>query len=190
MSSPAVFASPALLLAVSPSRRRWLGAVALLAAACAHPSITLAAGAGSADVSLSGVWVRATVAGQPVAAAYGRITGNRDLKLVAVASPIAKRAEVHEMQAGGGDMMQMRAVPSVPLPKGRTVTLAPGGLHVMLFEIAKPLAVGTTVPLVFTFERGKGDRFTQTVDAPVRTGDGAAQGGGASRPVDPVGNLH
>lgn len=173
--------------AVSTSRRRLC---ALLLAAGVRPLGAFAATGGNADVSLSGVWVRATVPGQPVSAAYGTVTGNRDLKLVAVASPVAKRAEVHEMkQSSGGDMMQMRAVPSVALPKGRTVLLAPGGMHVMLFEIASPLKAGAVVPLTFTFERGKGDTFAVTVQAPVRTGEARPASVPAAAP-DPLADRH
>ncbi|MCU0868364.1 MAG: copper chaperone PCu(A)C [Burkholderiales bacterium] len=177
-------------LPVFPRRHvahRLLGA-ALVAWALSIPAARAATG-GTADVSLSGVWVRATVPGQPVAAAYGSITGHRDLKLVAVSSPLAKRAEVHEMSSGG-DMMQMRAVPALVLAKGRTVLLAPGGLHVMLTGIGAPLKVGTTVPLTFTFERGRNDTFAVTVQAAVRSGDTPAPPPAAPTARDPLADRH
>jgi len=95
------------------------------------------AGDGKVDVEVSNAWVRATVPGQPVAGAYLDIRASSRLTLVGVASPVAQRAEIHEMKEEDG-MMKMRAVKAVELPAGTTVSLAPGGLHLMLFGLAGP----------------------------------------------------
>lgn len=129
-----------------------------------------AAGAmGSADgaVEIRHLWVRATGPGQPVAAAYGEIKAATRLSLVAVASPAARRCEIHAMKTEGG-MMRMRALKEVPLSGGKPLKLTPGGLHLMLFDLEKPLPAGAAVPLTFTFRRKSGDTFQQTVVAAVR----------------------
>jgi copper(I)-binding protein len=61
-------------------------------------------------------------------------------------------------------MMEMREVGRIPLPAGETVELKPGGLHIMLLELAAPLTEGSTVELTLEFERAP----TQTVQAEVR----------------------
>lgn len=136
-------------------------------------ALLLAAGAaramGTADsaVEIRDPWVRATVPGQPVAAAYLELRAATRLWLVGVSSPVAKRGEIHEMKTEGG-MMKMRPVKEVPMAGGKIVRLAPGGLHVMLFDLEKPLPAGSSVALTLVFRRKSGDTFQQTVTAPVR----------------------
>ncbi len=49
-------------------------------------------------------------------------------------------------------VMQMREVGTIELPAGETVTLAPGGLHIMLIELAAPLETDQTFDLTLDFE--------------------------------------
>jgi hypothetical protein len=44
-------------------------------------------------------------------------------------------------------VMEMRQLKTIDLPKGKTVQLAPGGLHVMLFDLKHPMKQGETVPM-------------------------------------------
>ena len=67
---------------------------------------------------------------------------------------------------GGDDSMTMRPVESIELPAGKTVKLEPGGYHIMLLELAKPLEVGQTFDVTLSFKMA-GDR---TVTAEVREG--------------------
>ena len=46
----------------------------------------------------------------------------------------------------------MRPASSLVIEPGDTLTAAPGGLHLMLVDLKKPLVKGTTVPLVLTFQ--------------------------------------
>jgi len=63
-----------------------------------------------------------------------------------------------------GDIMGMREVEEIPVPAGETVTLEPGGYHVMLKDLAKPLEKGTTFELTLKFEKAG----TIVVEAEVR----------------------
>lgn len=130
--------------------------------------IAPAMGAGKgADVQVSNAWVRATVPGQPVAGAYLDIRASSRLKLVGVSSSVAERGEIHEMKEEDG-MMKMRGVKAVELPAGKTVSLAPGGLHVMLFGLAEPLTEGRKVSLSLKLRRASGANFTHVVEVPVK----------------------
>jgi hypothetical protein len=124
-------------------------------------------------VSVSKPWVRATVAGQSVAGAYMDITAKANAALVAAASPVAARAELHTMSMDGG-VMKMRPLDKLDLPAGKTVNLKPGGYHVMLIDITRELKAGERVPLTLTVQDPHGARSTLKVDAEVR----AAAGGG------------
>lgn len=114
--------------------------------------------------------------------------GTSDDALVSVAAPsdIAGKAELHETtMAGGGSasaghgmstttmgmgssgstgtgmstgMMEMKQVAKIDVPKGKMVSLAPGGYHVMLLELKQPLTAGQKFTLTLTFENaGKVD---------------------------------
>lgn len=52
----------------------------------------------------------------------------------------------------GSPMMEMVPVDEIPVPAGETVVLEPGGLHLMLLDLAEPLEVGTTIEITLTFE--------------------------------------
>lgn len=52
-----------------------------------------------------------------------------------------------------GDMMSMREIGSLTLPAGEEVSLEPGGYHIMLIDLAKPIEDGDTVPVTLTFEK-------------------------------------
>ncbi len=125
-------------------------------------------------VGVKNAWVRATAPGQKAAGAYLELTGVADAALVAVDSPLAGKAELHSMSMDGG-VMRMRAVEKIELPAGKTVKLAPGGLHVMLLDIRQAFKEGSKVPLTLTFQGAGGAKTTQKIEAQVRAaGSGAA----------------
>jgi periplasmic copper chaperone A len=137
-------------------------AIAALAAAS-----LAAAAATSAQVTVADPWVRGTVSGQKATGAFMQLKSPADAALVAVASPVAKIVEIHEMKMEGG-MMKMNAVDRLALPAGKAVDLKPGGYHVMLMDLVSPLKDGDTVPLQLTFEDEAGKKQTIEVKATVR----------------------
>lgn len=143
---------------------------ALVAAVLLASAATLPAWA--ANVSVTDAWARATMPGQKVSGAYMQIRSDADARLVGVSSPAVPRVEVHEMKMDG-DVMRMREVKAIELPKGKTVSLEPGGYHIMLMNLTKPIAAGEIIPLVLTVESG-GTQQTIDVKAEARApmGDG------------------
>lgn len=130
-------------------------------------SSLLASTAAIAQVEVAEPWARATVPGQQASGAFMTLTSARDARLVAVRSPIAGVAEVHEM-ALENNVMRMRAVPSLPLPAGQAVVLRPGGHHLMLMNLKAPLQAGDHVSLTLTIEGADGKREDVEVHAPIR----------------------
>jgi periplasmic copper chaperone A len=120
-----------------------------------------------ADVAVKDAWVRTTVPGQKASGAFMTLTSKADLKLVGVSSLVAGVTEVHEMKMSG-DVMQMRAIPSLDLPAGKAVALRPGGLHVMLLDLKASLPKDSTVPLKLMFKDAKGVSSQLDVMVPVR----------------------
>jgi copper(I)-binding protein len=121
-----------------------LAAAALLLAAAQ----ALAGGDGT-PVRADGAWARPTVTGQTAGGAFLRLE-NRGAgadRLLSARSPVAERVELHRMSMEG-DVMQMRQVDGIDLPPGQAVELKPGGLHLMLMGLKRPLEAGSRVPLV------------------------------------------
>ena len=115
------------------------------------------------QVNVSNAWVRATVPGQTVAAAYLDITAGETARLVAVRSPISPDVQIHWMQMDG-QVMRMREVSGIDLPKNTAVSLKPGGYHLMLLQLKKPIRAGEVVPLRLVIET-QGKRQNVKVNA-------------------------
>jgi hypothetical protein len=126
----------------------------------------------AANLSVTDAWARATMPGQKVSGAYMQLQSDADARLVSASSPAVPRVEVHEMKMDG-DVMRMSEVKSIELPKGKTVSLEPGGYHIMLMNLTKPIAAGEVIPLTLVVESG-GKRQTIEVKAEARApGSGA-----------------
>jgi periplasmic copper chaperone A len=136
------------------------------AAALATALLLAAALPASAQVQATNAWVRGTVGGQTSIAVYMELRSAQPASVVAVDSPLGT-AELHEMRMDG-NIMRMRNVKRVDLPAGRTVELNPGGLHIMLTGLKRPLAKGDRVPIRLTIEATDRSRRTLEVSAEVR----------------------
>jgi periplasmic copper chaperone A len=121
----------------------------------------------AAAVTATDAWVRGTVPAQNATGAFVTFTSTEDARVVSVTTPAARSAQIHESRMEGGHAT-MREVNALPLPAGRPVQMRPGGFHVMLEELTRPLAEGDRVPLTFTIEDKAGKRSRLEVDAAVR----------------------
>jgi copper(I)-binding protein len=99
-------------------------------------------------------WVRATP-GVDVAAVYLTLHngGAQPAVVIGVSSPAAETAMIHETMLVNGQS-RMRAHEPLEIGAGETVRLTPGGLHIMLHQLKRPLAAGDEVPLVLRLEGG------------------------------------
>ena len=133
-------------------------------AAFAFSFVLLLASCGGSDpVTVSDAWARTSPSGVTRGAAYFDITSADDDSLVAVSvsSDVAARAEIHEvvkaMDMGDDEMhddaMSMQEMDALELPAGTLVQLAPGGYHIMMIDLAKPLVVGETFDLTLDFDQ-------------------------------------
>jgi copper(I)-binding protein len=100
-------------------------------------------------------WARATPPAAKVGGGYAEIRndGSEPDRLVSVTAEVAGRVEIHEMGVKDG-IMTMRAVEGgVPVPANGTAALAPGGYHLMLLELKRPLKAGESFAGTMTFEK-------------------------------------
>jgi copper(I)-binding protein len=107
------------------------------------------------DLVISQAWSRATPAGAKVASGYLTIVnkGAAPDRLIGGSSDAAVKVEVHEMASNGGVMTMHELAGGLAVTPGATVTLAPGGYHLMLSDIRKPLKQGESLPITLKFER-------------------------------------
>jgi copper(I)-binding protein len=115
---------------------------------------TGAAAAGRAGPSVTAASVRLpAVTGRPAAGYFTFNGGTAGDTLTSVASPLAKRIELHSNSMAGG-VMRMDMLPAVKAGAGETVRFAPGGNHLMIFGLAATVKPGATLPLTFRFSSG------------------------------------
>lgn len=108
------------------------------------------------ELKADGAWVRLpAVAGRPGAAYFTLHGGSEPATLLAVSAPFAIRAEMHESMKGAGGMMSMAPLKQVAVAPKAEVQFAPGGNHVMLFDLAPNLQPGSKAPLRLSFADGK-----------------------------------
>ena len=98
-------------------------------------------------------FARATPPGAKVAGVFVTVenTGTQPDRLLSVSTPIAGVAELHQMSVDAG-VMRMRGVAALEVRPGEKLQLKPGGYHVMLSELRRPLKVGDKFPLTLTFQ--------------------------------------
>ena len=136
------------------TRRATLAVTTLLAA-----SVLSACGGSESEstdyaVTVTKQWARTSAEGAEVGAAYMHIEVSLDDELVgaAVDMSVAMEAQIHEMVMSGGNMT-MQEVDSIPAKAGEMLELEPGGYHVMLMGLKKPLVTGETISVTLKFAK-------------------------------------
>jgi copper(I)-binding protein len=161
-------------------RRRGLLRAAGVAVAAVGLWLAAAPAFAAGGIEVQDAWARASASAHKTGAAYLTLVNRGDAvdRLVSASTPAAERAEVHAHLHEGG-IMRMRKVDGVDVHPGEPVVFAPGGLHVMLMGLTKPLDEGARFPLTLHFEKA-GDLTVQVAvlgvgaagpahDAPHRT---------------------
>ena len=125
---------------------RYLPALAAL-------SLVTAGGAAANPIAVSGGWTRPAAAGLNGAGYLTVVNrGSRPDRLMGASSAVASAVSIHRsLQVGG--VMTMRTLPFVDVAAGSRVTLAPGGLHLMLEGLRRPLRAGESVPVSLSFAK-------------------------------------
>lgn len=114
----------------------------------------LAAGsAWAGPLQVSDSWARATPPGARTAAVYITVTGGEASdRLLGGTTAYAREVQVHTHIHADG-MMRMEQIPALDIPAGGTVSLRPGGDHIMLIGLQQALVAGATMDLILTFEQ-------------------------------------
>jgi copper(I)-binding protein len=119
------------------------------------------------SVQVKNAWVREPPGGHPITGAYMEIVNRSSVicEIIGVSSEKVGRVEIHSMEYDD-EMMRMRKVDSLMLRPEEEINLQPGGLHLMLMDIADVLKAGDSLPLMLHFSDGT----KQLVESSVRKG--------------------
>ena len=110
--------------------------------------------AASATIQVSKAWARPAAQGGN-GAGYAVIanTGAKPDKLIAAASPVTGRIEIHESMIMSGQAMMHHRPGGLAIPAGGATVLKPGGFHLMMMGLKRPLKAGEHFPMTLTFQK-------------------------------------
>jgi len=131
------------------------------------------------DLVITQAWTRATPGGARTGGGFLTIEnkGSSPDKLVGASADAAGKIEVHEMAMNDG-VMKMRPVEGgLTIDPGKTVKLAPGGLHLMMTDLKNPLKQGDKLPVTLQFEKAGKVQVTLDVQAVGAPGPSGGMGG-------------
>ena len=111
-------------------------------------------GYGKGDLQVRHPWTRATPPGARVAAGYLELrnSGKEPDRVTGASTPVGERVELHVMSREG-DVMKMREVKGFEVPARQRLVLRPGGSHLMIVGLSRPLVKGERIPLTLRLER-------------------------------------
>jgi periplasmic copper chaperone A len=133
------------------------------------------------DLVITQAWSRATPGGAKIGGGYLTIEnkGSAPDRLIGGSADIAGKVEVHEMAMNNGVMTMRPLEKGLAIEPGKTVKLAPGGYHLMMFDLKGPLKQGDKLPVTLEFE--KAGKVTVSLDvqgvgAQAPSGSGSTDG--------------
>lgn len=126
--------------------RRSIAALALATSLAAPPAL-------ADGLSVTNAWSRSTPEVAKVGVVYFTLANDtkKSDRLLKLSTPVAQKAEVHRTEVLDG-IARMREVAVLHVDAGQTLEFKPGGMHVMLTGLRKPLVAGTTYELDLLFE--------------------------------------
>jgi hypothetical protein len=106
-------------------------------------------------IEIEDAWARTSAGMQSAGAVYMTINGGDEADTLvgaSVDSSVAAMTEVHETTMGDDDQMTMQEVEGIEIPADGSVSLEPGGYHIMLMQLAEPLETGAEFTVTLSFE--------------------------------------
>lgn len=118
-----------------------------------------------AELAAHNAWVRLVPPVSNISAAYMMLhnNGGQDQVISGATSPVAADVEVHETSMKDG-VMRMSEAKNLTVPAAGHIMMKPGGYHIMLINLKRPLKEGELVPITINFQSGQ----ALTLEAPVK----------------------
>jgi periplasmic copper chaperone A len=158
-----------------PSVRFHAIALLILNAVCSTCASAQQVKAG--DLVIDHAWARATPAGAKVGGGFLTIDnkGTTPDKLMGASSRAAGKVEVHETAINNGVATMRPVKDGLSIPAGQSVTLAPGGYHLMMMELKGPLKKGDKLVVTLVFEKAGEVKATFDIQGIGATGPTSGQ---------------
>lgn len=117
------------------------------------------------SILIEAPWARASIGTSRPGAAYMTIrnAGTEGITLTSMRADISANVSIHKTEVDGDGVSRMSPQKSVNVPAGESISLEPGGLHVMMMNLQAPLNEGSEFPLTLVFENGE----EMTISVPV-----------------------
>ena len=117
-------------------------------------------------------WIRAAPPESSMLVGYATLknSGDAPISILTVQSDAFRQSSIHETIIDRG-VAKMHELPRIDLAPGATITMKPGGAHLMLMEPRHPILVGDKVPMVFLLADGTRVEAYFDVVKPEATGD-------------------
>jgi len=148
-----------------------LAVAAFALTGCATSSDSAAESTTASDaVTISDAWAKAADSG--MSAAFGELANDSgdDVTVVSATTEASSTVELHETVEDGSGQMTMRKIDGgFVIPAGGSLSLEPGGNHLMLMGLTSPLMAGDDITITLTFS----DDSTFAFTAPVKDYSGA-----------------
>lgn len=112
--------------------------------------------AGAQDVVAEDAWARASIGTSRPGVAYMtlRNAGDDPVTLTGLASDLAMMPMLHKTTTDASGTSTMTHVGELAIAPGQSVALEPGGLHVMLMNLRRPMIEGESFSLTLIFSDG------------------------------------
>jgi periplasmic copper chaperone A len=132
------------------------------------------------DLVITQAWSRATPGGAKIGGGYLTIEnkGTAADRLIGGSTDAAARVEIHEMAMNNGIMTMRPLEKGLTIEPGKIVKLAPGGYHLMLMELKRPLRKGDKLSITLEFEKAGKVQVALDIEAVGAQGPAGASGGG------------
>lgn len=124
----------------------------------------------AATVTVEDAWVKAADSG--MSAAFGTLknSSGSDVTVVSAATKASKTLQLHEtVDSESGEKVMREKEGGFTIGAGKSLELMPGGSHIMLMDLTKPLKAGEEVEFTLTLA----NHSTVTFTAPVKDYEGA-----------------
>lgn len=117
-----------------------------------------------ADIQFHSGWARLLPPGVTTTAGYMVLSSSVQDRLISASSPAASMVEIHQSEMKDG-MMSMHEVDAIDLNAGEKLHMSPGGYHLMIMGLSKPLNAGSVLPIELQFEKAGSVTVELSVEA-------------------------
>jgi len=122
-----------------------------------------------AQISVEKAYLRASIPGSNISAAYMTIVNNgeKTVTLLGASSNISPRIEIHQ-NTMKNNMMRMRKMEIISIKAKERIALQPSGIHLMLFDVTKPLQPQQEVELTLHFSNSEPVSLQVPIFSPIQ----------------------